>query len=94
MLSAMALCASSQVSATTQPTSLIPVIGTQAAMAVTAPLTTAFNFQLLLFFHMHMYAPTHTPPQSLEPQGVWHRAQETKSGERRDEITSGTRGHS
>lgn len=65
MLSAMALCASSQVSATAQPTSLIPVIGTQAVMPVTAPLTTAFNFQLLLFFHMHMYVPTHIPHNLL-----------------------------
>lgn len=89
MLSAMALCASSQVSATAQPTRLIPFTGTQAVMPVISPSTTASNFQLLLFFHMHIYVATHIPPQSLEPQDMWHSAQETKSGERKDEITSG-----
>lgn len=74
MLSEMAIYASSQVSATAQPTSLIPVIDTQAVMPVTAPSTTASNFQLLLFFHMHMNVPTHITPQSAEPQGVWHSA--------------------
>lgn len=59
MLSAMALCASSQVSATAQPTSLIPVSGTQAAMPAIAPSTTASRFQLLFFLHMHTYI--HTP---------------------------------
>lgn len=71
------------VSATAVPTSLIPVTDTQAAMPVIAPSTTTSNFQLLLFFHIHTYVPTHILPQSPEPQGVWHSAQEKKWGKKR-----------
>lgn len=63
MLSAMALCASAQIPATAQPTSLAPVISTQAMMPDMAPPTTASSFQLLLFIHMDAYI--HTPPPSL-----------------------------
>lgn len=87
MLSAMALCASSQVSAATRRTSLIPVSDTQAAMPATAPSTTASSFQLLPFLSMHacVHIYTHTDPSpSLEPQGIWHGAGEPRSGEGKD----------
>ena len=93
MLSAMALSASPQVSATAQPTSLMPVSGTQAAMPAIQPLSPVFSC-CSSSTCMHTYIHTYIPPQSLEPQGIWHCAQETGSAEGKDKVASGRIGYS
>lgn len=80
----MALCASSQVSATAQPTRLMPSICTQSVMPVIAASTTASNFQLLLFFHMHICMYLNIYPTISWTSGcVAHCSRDKKWGKKR-----------